>query len=197
MTTATSEPSTGRTPGRAWTVRLTGYADRSASVSCTTPGCRMPPRSKDIAALRAFAAEHAAVHAKVARVRPEATCHCRARKCTAHPQTQMPCAGAVVLIVRHDPVVGQVWSVEEVCATCAALTPNASVRARAARPAPTDPAARPAKTVPAPAPARVPGGFSSPGAGAGSDGDTVRRPRRASSGRTRQPRRGQGGGHGR
>ncbi|WP_438306773.1 hypothetical protein ACSHXN_45370 (plasmid) [Streptomyces sp. HUAS TT11] len=195
MTTATGEPSTGRTPGRAWTVRLTGHADRSASVSRTTPGCRMPPRSKDIAALRASAAEHAAVHAKVARIRPEATYHCRARNYTAHPQTQMPCTDTVVLIVRHDPVVGQVWSVEEVCATCAAQTPNASIRARAAPPAPTDPAAPPAKTVPASAPANVPGGFSSPGAG--SDGDTVRRPRRASSGRTRQPRRGQGGGRGR
>ncbi|MGW9029023.1 hypothetical protein ACWGQ5_33810, partial [Streptomyces sp. NPDC055722] len=161
---------------------------RSVSVSCSTAGCRMPPRSKDVAALRAFAAQHAAVHAKVATVRPDAACHCRADGCAAHEQARVHCTGAVVLIVRHDRVIGRVWSVEEVCETCAALIPNASVRARAARPARPRPAAPPAGTAPAPAASGVPGGFSSPGAASGSDGESVPSARR----RPRRSRRGQG-----
>ncbi|MGW9025739.1 hypothetical protein ACWGQ5_16310, partial [Streptomyces sp. NPDC055722] len=81
---------------------------RSVSVSCSTAGCRMPPRSKDVAALRAFAAQHAAVHTKVATVRPDAACHCQVGGCAAHEGTKVHCAGAVVLIVPHDPVIGRV-----------------------------------------------------------------------------------------
>lgn len=161
MTTAYSEPSTERVPGRAWTVRITGHSDRTASVSCTTPACRMPARSKDLAMLRAFAARHAAAHAKAATVRPNAWCHCGAQRCAAHPETKTHCAGAVLLILRHDPTVGRVRSVEEVCETCAPLLAHATVLARAAtlrrhtdRPATAVPAARPV----------VPG-FSSPAAG--------------------------------
>ncbi|MGI5133816.1 hypothetical protein [Streptomyces sp. CA-106110] len=184
MTTAYSEPSTGRTPGRAWTIRITGHSDRSATVSCSTGGCQMPPRSKNVAALRAFAAQHAAAHARAARVRPDAHCHCRADGCAAHEAAKVSCAGAVVLIVRHDAAVGRVWSVEEVCQTCAALIPNAAVHARAARPAPT----ASAHTVPAPARSSVPGGFSSPGAEADSGREAVARPRRAPRGGRRSPR---------
>ncbi|MET7296218.1 hypothetical protein ABZS79_29540 [Streptomyces griseoloalbus] len=172
---------TERVPGRAWTVRITGHSDRSATVSCTTPACRMPPRSKDIAALRAFAARHAAAHAKAATVRPNAWCHCGSQHCAAHPDTATHCAGAVLLILRHDPTVGRVWSIEEVCETCAPLLPNVTLLARAAQPRRT---ARPATEQPPPqGPAAgpgIPGGFSSPAAGPGEDRPApARRSRRA------------------
>ncbi|MFD7702798.1 hypothetical protein [Streptomyces caelestis] len=108
MTTTSSETSTERVPGRAWTVRITGHSDRTASVSCSTAACRMPARSKDLAALRAFAARHAAAHAKAATVRPHAWCHCGSQNCAAHPETTTHCAGAVLLILRHDATVGRV-----------------------------------------------------------------------------------------
>lgn len=167
MTTAYSETPTERVPGRAWTVRITGHSDRTASVSCSTPACRMPPRSKDLAMLRAFAARHAAAHAKAANLRPHAWCHCGAQRCAAHPETKTHCAGAVLLILRHDPTIGRVWSVEEVCEACAPLLGHATVLARAAasRRRPVQPAiTQPAGAVSAARPG-VPGGFSSPAAG--------------------------------
>ncbi|MGW6144406.1 hypothetical protein [Streptomyces sp. NPDC055140] len=161
MTTAYSESSTERIPGRAWTVRLIGRGGRSAAVTCSTAACRMPPRSEDLTELRAFAAQHAAAHAKVATIRPNAWCHCGSQRCGAHPDAKAYCAGAVVMILRHDPVVRRVWSVEEVCETCAPLIPNATVLARAARPGrPTRPVAK-TEQVPAPARPSVAGGFSS------------------------------------
>lgn len=163
-----------RVPGRGWTVRLTGHSDRSASVTCTAT-CRMPGRSRDITALRRFAAQHAAAHAKAATVRPNASCHCRAERCEAHPGQSSHCAGGVVMILRHDPVVGRVWIVEEVCETCAPLIPHARVLARADAPRRAAPAAR-ASEVPAPARPGVPSLFSS--AGAPSEPERrVRRPR--------------------
>lgn len=102
-TTTPLEPPTARVPGRVWTVRLTGHSDRTASVTCTSP-CRMPARSRDLTALRAFAARHAAAHAKAAAVRPDAACHCRAERCEAHSREKTPCAGERLLILRHDPV---------------------------------------------------------------------------------------------
>ncbi|KNE81402.1 hypothetical protein AB0B04_18765 [Streptomyces xinghaiensis] len=146
-------------PGRAWTVRLTGHSDRSATVTCTTTACRMPPRSRDIAALRTFAARHAAAHARAATLRPTASCHCRSQQCSAHPGTTARCTDTAVMILRHDPIMRRVWSVEEVCPACAALTPNATVLARAARPHRSS--EQPAPQVPAPARPDVPGGFTS------------------------------------
>ncbi|MEU8837479.1 hypothetical protein AB0C64_44835, partial [Streptomyces sp900116325] len=72
MTTAYSESSTERIPGRSWTVRLIGNTDRSATITCSTVGCRMPPRSKDLTALRTLAARHALAHAKAAAIRANA-----------------------------------------------------------------------------------------------------------------------------
>lgn len=182
-----------RVPGRGWTVRLTGHSDRSASVTCTAT-CRMPGRSRDIAALRRFAAQHAAAHAKAATVRPNASCHCRAERCEAHPGHKAPCAGGVVMILRHDPVVGQVWIVEEVCETCAPLIPHARVLARAGTPrraaavAPAGPDAAPAAQVPAPARPGVPSLFSSAGAASDTGRQTVRRPRGDGQRPRRRPR---------
>ncbi|GAB7111132.1 hypothetical protein JCM4814A_94510 [Streptomyces phaeofaciens JCM 4814] len=184
MTTAYNDTSTERVPGRAWTIRLTGHADRTAAVTCSTAACRMPPRSKDIAALRAFAAQHAAAHARAATVRPHAYCHCGSQRCAAHPGTPTHCAGTVVLILRHDPTVGRVWSVEEVCAACAPLIPHVTVLARAAARPPRTTDKPPAPRTPAPTPASasagqaVPGGFSSPATTSFSDGDEARPARR-------------------
>ncbi|MEU5036068.1 hypothetical protein AB0G48_18200 [Streptomyces rubiginosohelvolus] len=171
MTTVHSEPTTERTPGRAWTVRILGHNDRTASVTCTTTACRMPPRSKDLTTLRTFAARHAAAHARAATVRSNAWCHCGSQRCGTHPDSRVHCAGAVVMILRHDPTLGRVWSVEEVCETCAPLIPHTTVLARAARPART--AERPA---PAPAPARpgIAGGFSAAPAPAADDAAPAR-----------------------
>ncbi|MFH8798100.1 hypothetical protein ACH4F6_00665 [Streptomyces sp. NPDC017936] len=198
MTTASSETPTERVPGRAWTVRITGHSDRTASVSCSTSACRMPPRSKDVASLRAFAARHAAAHAKAATVRPHAWCHCGSQHCAAHPEATAHCAGAVLLILRHDPTVGRVWSVEEVCEACAPLLAHTSVLARAASPRrrtaqPATAAARSTGAAPATRPS-VPGGFSSPATGpteAESRTAPARRSRRAPQ-RTRRRRSGQG-----
>ncbi|MFF8432412.1 hypothetical protein ACF07Y_46325 [Streptomyces sp. NPDC016566] len=143
--------------------------------------------------MRIFAAQHAAAHAKAATVRPNAWCHCGSQRCASHPDTRAHCAGGVVLILQHDPVVGRVWTIEEVCETCAPLIPNATAVARAARPKRTTQPT--AQTLPAQAPAArpvVPGGFSSAGAGpAESQAAPGRRPRRTS-----QPPRRQRSGHG-
>ncbi|MFE9500543.1 hypothetical protein [Streptomyces collinus] len=190
MTTAHPATPIERVPGRAWTVRLTGYADRSASVSCSNTACTMPGRSKDLAALRRFAAQHAAAHAKAASPRPNAWCYCGSTRCEAHPDTRTHCAGAVTFVLRHDPAVGRVWSVEEVCAACAPLLANTTVVARAAR------HGRVSEQPPAPVPAArpgVPGGFSSPTAGPDDRPTTharrsqraAQRPQHRSSGRQR------------
>ncbi|MFC8019076.1 hypothetical protein [[Kitasatospora] papulosa] len=178
MTTAYSESPTERIPGRSWTVRITGHGSRAASVTCSTAACRMPPRSEDLAALRTFAAAHAAAHAKVATINPNAYCHCGSQRCGAHPNAKTSCAGAVVMILRHDPIVRRVWSLEEVCETCAPLIPNATVIARAERPnRTTQRPATPAAQVPAPARPGIAGGFSS--APAEGDPAPARRPHRA------------------
>ncbi|MCX5373498.1 hypothetical protein OG613_40015 [Streptomyces sp. NBC_00015] len=147
----------------------------------------MPPRSRDIAALRRFAVAHAAAHARAAAVHHDAACWCRRQRCELHEGTRVACAGSVVLVLRHDPAVGQVWTLSEVCAACAPLLPHARVLTRAAPPPPRVPdrdpapgaeAGRGAGTGPAPsgpatptvgAPRLVPGGFSAPSSGAGSE----------------------------
>lgn len=196
MTTAYSESPTERVPGRVWTVRLTGHADRTATVTCSTTACRMPSRSKDLAALRAFAAGHAAAHARAATVRANARCHCGAQQCEAHPDTRTQCAGAVVLVLQHDPAVGRVWTLEEICEACARVLPHISVLARAQRPSRTSerPAAeRPAAEAPVLARPGIPGGFSSLAAGpADAAPAPARRPRRAP-----RPSRGRSRGDGR
>lgn len=128
-----------RRPGRCWTIRVVGHRDRSASVTCSS-ACVMPPRSRDIAALRRFAEAHAAAHARAAAVHHDASCWCRRQRCALHEDTRVACAGTVVLVLRHDPAVGQVWTLSEVCAACAASLPHARVLSRAAPPRPRVPA---------------------------------------------------------
>jgi hypothetical protein len=186
VTSAYSESSTERIPGRSWTVRLTGHSDRSATVTCSTAGCRMPPRSRDLNQLRTFAARHAAAHARAATVRPNASCHCRAQQCAAHEGTRGHCGGGVVMILRHDATVGRVWTVEEVCETCAPLIAHATALARAARPRPRS-TAEPSPQASVPAPSTVPGGFSAPSAPSGPVGAAPASRRPGSGGR--RPRR--------
>lgn len=127
-----------RRPGRCWTIRVVGHRDRTASVTCSST-CVMPPRSRDIAALRRFAEAHAGAHARAAAVHHDAACWCRRQRCALHEGTRVACAGAVVLVLRHDPAVGQVWTLSEVCAACAPLLPHTRVLSRAAPPRPRTP----------------------------------------------------------
>ncbi|MFR9794898.1 hypothetical protein ACL02U_03195 [Streptomyces sp. MS06] len=176
MALAYPEAPSARRPGRTWTIRVVGHRDRTASVTCSS-ACAMPARSRDLAALRRFAEAHAAAHARAAAVRPDAACWCRMQRCSAHEGSRVGCAGPVVLVLRHDPAVGQVWTLSEVCSACAPLINHGRVVARSA---PADPARVPEQprpaAAPSPAPAghlqAVPGGFSAPAA----DGATGRTP---------------------
>ncbi|MGW2863283.1 hypothetical protein [Streptomyces sp. NPDC001205] len=143
-------------PGRTWTIRLAGHADHSATLTCSTAACRMPPRSPDLGRLRAFAAAHAAAHARAAGTRPHAACACRAQECAAHEASPVNCAGQTVLILRHDPSIGQVWTLSEVCAACASRTPHTQIITRT----PLDGTSPATEAQPAVRP--VAGGFSAP-----------------------------------
>ncbi|MFF9817449.1 hypothetical protein [Streptomyces sp. NPDC014006] len=202
----TPDAPSARRPGRSWTIRVVGHRDRSASVTCSS-SCVMPARSRDLAALRRFAEAHALAHARAAAVRADAACWCRHHGCGPHEGTRVSCGGTVVLVLRHDPAVGQVWTLSEVCSTCAPLMSHARVVARAAA-RPTPPAPRPATTGDRPAagdrpagdraapgsgPAAapfVPGGFSAPPVDAV---PTPRERRRRGRRRDRPEREGSGG----
>ncbi|WP_460072083.1 hypothetical protein [Streptomyces sp. YKOK-I1] len=185
-----------RRPGRCWTIRVVGHRDRSASVTCSS-ACAMPPRSRDLAALRRFAEAHAAAHARAAAVHHDAACWCRRQRCALHEGTRVNCAGTVVLVLRHDPAVAQVWTLTEVCSACAPLMPHGRVISRAVPP-PTPPrdgeregqARPPSPASPTVAPPRlVPGGFSAP-AGPGPGPERVATRRRTPTrhrGRTEDP----------
>ncbi|MGW6535248.1 hypothetical protein ACWGBV_25935 [Streptomyces sp. NPDC055051] len=146
-------------PGRTWTIRLTGHHDHSARVSCTTTGCRMPDRSKDVRALRAFAAEHVRAHARLATPRPHASCACGGSGCRHH-QTRATCFGRTLLVLIHNPAVGEVWTLAEICEACAPLITHARIVARSAAPA----EARRTERVPEPRTA-APAAPAAPGAG--------------------------------
>lgn len=129
----------------------------------------MPARSRDIAALRRFAEAHAAAHVRAATVRPDAACGCRRQQCAAHEGTRVECAGPVVLTLRHDPAVGQVWTLAEVCSACAARMTHTRL---VGRPAPRTRPPREETVVPLVTPSAantrsVPAGFSAPEAEAG------------------------------
>ncbi|GGT31173.1 hypothetical protein GCM10010226_03960 [Streptomyces phaeofaciens] len=182
-----------RRPGRCWTIRIVGHRDRTASVTCSS-ACVMPPRSRDIAALRRFAEAHAAAHARAAAVHHDAACWCRRQQCALHEGTRVNCAGGVVLVLRHDPAIGQVWTLSEVCSVCAPLMPHARVTSRSVPPPPAPRDANrephglsaPAGPPSVAAPRLVPGGFSAPPAGAGpGPGPERRGGRRPGAGRRR------------
>ncbi|MBT2406453.1 MULTISPECIES: hypothetical protein [unclassified Streptomyces] len=140
----------------------------------------MPPRSRDTAAMRRFAAEHARAHARLVTVRPNAACACGAAECSFHENARASCFGTPLLLLVHNPVIGQVWTLMEVCQACAPLIPNVSVLARASRPASAAPTATSAPTGRPLAPPVVPGGFSSPEAAPEATPNRRRPPRRVS-----------------
>ncbi|QEV49360.1 hypothetical protein CP980_33655 [Streptomyces vinaceus] len=148
----------------------------------------MPPRSKDTAAMRRFAAEHCRAHARLASVRPNAACACRAAECGFHEDTRASCTGAPLLVLIHNPAVGQVWTLAEICQACAPLISHTAVLGRAEQSAPPRSAAVSAPASPltassAPARAAVAGGFSSPEAAP--EAVSRRRPPRGGPRRTR------------
>ncbi|MFI8521619.1 hypothetical protein ACIGEZ_27965 [Streptomyces sp. NPDC085481] len=163
-----------RLPGRIWTIRLTGHPDHSATVTCTTPGCRMPARSKELRALRAFAAEHVRAHARLATPRPNAACACGASACRHH-SARATCTGRTLLVLIHNPAIAEVWTLAEICQACAPLINHATVLAGAGSSGTRDtltaqPAAvgaAPASPAPATPPPVVPVAFSSPDAAGG------------------------------
>ncbi|MFF7296686.1 hypothetical protein [Streptomyces sp. NPDC008265] len=109
--------------------------------------------------MRRFAADHARAHARLAGVRPNADCSCGAAQCALH-EARVLCGGSALLVLVHNPAVGQVWTLAEVCQACARQIPHTTVLATgspAAAPAPQGAVGVP----PAPR-AAVPGGFSSP-----------------------------------
>ncbi|MFE5681575.1 hypothetical protein ACFQ7B_38975 [Streptomyces erythrochromogenes] len=108
--------------------------------------------------MRRFAADHIKAHARLAAARLRTGCACGSMRCALH-QGHVQCSGTKLLILVHDPAVGQVWTLAEVCQTCARQIPHTTVLAtgRPTLPAPTAPVtAQPVQR------AAVPGGFSSP-----------------------------------
>ncbi|MFG3343699.1 hypothetical protein ACGF1Z_01395 [Streptomyces sp. NPDC048018] len=176
----------------------------------------MPARSRDLQALRVFASEHARAHARLATLRPNAACACGATGCRHHT-ARATCTGRTLLVLIHNPLLAEVWTLAEICQACAPLISHATVlagagpaggheslaaRAAAAAAAAANggtaatggtgaPGAPPAASPGAPAtPPAVPMMFSSPEA---AGGPGVPQPNR------RRPRRdggGQGGGRG-
>ncbi|NUQ96143.1 MAG: hypothetical protein HOY79_06120 [Streptomyces sp.] len=148
-----------RVAGRVWAVRLDPYGRPSAGtvrLSCSRPACadRFPGGT---AAGRKAAVEHVNTH--LARIREEggprseAWCACRAADCAWHtpdPDTQprgrarsaagsVRCGGPVTLTVYADRA-GRLWRIVEMCARCAAATPDCRVLDTAPSPARTTPA---------------------------------------------------------
>ncbi|MFD9053004.1 hypothetical protein [Streptomyces zaomyceticus] len=108
--------------------------------------------------MRRFAAEHARAHGRLAAVRPNAACSCGGAQCGLH-ESRVHCAGPSLLVLVHNPAVAQVWTLAEVCQTCAQNIPHITILAtgKPALPTPAAPAVKQPMQR-----AAVPGGFSSP-----------------------------------
>lgn len=148
----------------------------------------MPPRSKDLNALRDFAHQHVRAHARSATPRPDAVCACGAAECRHH-STRVTCMGRTLLVLLHNRAVGDVWTLTEVCQACAPHIPHATIVPGAAPPA-GGAAPAPARAVP---PAIMQATFSSPQPTDADDVSAARRsqrPPRGRRGRGGPPRRG-------
>ncbi|MFF0142349.1 hypothetical protein ACFYRN_38655 [Streptomyces sp. NPDC005227] len=142
--------------------------------------------------MRRFAEAHVGAHARAATVHPNAACACWQARCASHEGTRVYCMGSVLLVLRHDPAVAQVWTLMEVCAACAPEMTHTRVLGRALpRTRTPDAPAEPATSAPT-AVAPVAGGFSAPsGPGFNSADAPVAPSRSRSGGRGRpQPRQG-------
>lgn len=143
-----------RTPGRQWTVRVIGKADRQAQLSCSD-ACDLPERSRDLRHLAQAAINHLAHHADKARA-PQAARYC-ACQCEAwHRDVKTgSCAGDIALVLVPS-MPGRVWHLAEACTSCARHIPGVRI-VRTTTP-PTRTVQAPATTGRASRP--VPGGFA-------------------------------------
>jgi hypothetical protein len=144
--------------GRVWTVRLDPDGRPSAGVvrlSCSRPACTDQRFPDGAAEGRKAAIGHVKEH--LARIRAgggprgEAWCVCRAADCAWHTPDPtagrsggtrpgaVRCGGPVVLTVYADRA-GRLWRIAEMCARCAAATPDCRVLDTAPPPARTAPA---------------------------------------------------------
>ncbi|MFJ5831400.1 hypothetical protein [Streptomyces sp. NPDC093089] len=132
----------------------------------------MPPRSRDINALRHFAHQHVQAHARLAVPRPHTTCACAAVECRYHT-ARATCAGRTMLLLIHNRAAGDVWTLAEICQSCAPHITHTTVLSGA-----TGPAGRttPAPRTPPPAPVQVT--FSSEQTAGPDDAAAVRRSQR-------------------
>jgi hypothetical protein len=144
-----------RITGRVWTVRLDPDGRPSAGavrLSCSRPACADQRFPGGAVAGRKAAIGHVNMH--LARIREdggprgEAWCACRAADCAWHTPDldagrrggarpvagAVRCGGSVVLTVYADRA-GRLWRITEVCARCAAATPDCRVLDTAAPPA--------------------------------------------------------------
>ncbi|MFE9450097.1 hypothetical protein [Streptomyces sp. NPDC006739] len=147
--------------GRVWTVRLDPYGRPAAGevkLSCSRPACADQRFPGGAAAGRKAAIGHVNTHLAHIRTgggpRGDAWCACRAADCAWHtPEPVAPgrrggsrpvagavrCGGPVVLTVYADRT-GRLWRIAEMCARCAAATPDCRVLDTAPPPARTAPA---------------------------------------------------------
>ncbi|GAA4658620.1 hypothetical protein GCM10023347_07390 [Streptomyces chumphonensis] len=184
-----------RVAGRVWTVRLDPDGRPSAGavkLSCSRPACPDQRIPAGAAAGRKAAVAHVNQHLAHIRAsggpRGTAWCACRAADCAWHTRdpdtftkrpggarpptgTGMRCGGQVVLAVYADRA-GRLWRIAEMCARCAAATPDCRVLDTALPPARATPAVQGKPTEPQePAGCMAGGGvaavFSDPTPGAG------------------------------
>lgn len=148
-----------RVAGRVWTVRLDPHGRPSAGtvrLSCSRPACADQRFPGGAAAGRKAAIEHINLHLAHIRAgggpRGEASCACRAADCAwhtpdpeagprggRHAAASARCGGPVALTVYADRA-GRLWRIAEMCARCAASTPECRVLDTAQPPARTTPA---------------------------------------------------------
>ncbi|MFJ3235857.1 hypothetical protein [Streptomyces sp. NPDC086787] len=136
-----------RVAGRVWTVRLDPYGHLAAGavkLSCSRPACAEQRFPDGAAAGRKAAIGHINMHLAGVRAgggpRGEAWCACRAVDCVWHvpdpgegrregarpPAGAVRCGGPVVLTVYGNRA-GRLWRIAEMCARCAAATPDCRV----------------------------------------------------------------------
>ncbi|MFJ4013455.1 hypothetical protein [Streptomyces sp. NPDC090026] len=136
-----------RVAGRVWTVRLDPDGRPSAGavkLSCSRPACADQRVPGGAVAGRKAAIAHVNMHLAGIREaggpRGTAWCACRAADCAWHtpdpatarrgaanpPEGAVRCGGPVVLAVHADRA-GRLWRIAELCARCAAATPDSRV----------------------------------------------------------------------
>jgi len=146
-----------RTPGRQWTVRVTGRADRQAQLSCSD-ACDLPERSRDLRHLAQAAINHLADHANTARA-PQPARYCACQCATWHRDIKTAsCAGEIALVLVCS-MPGRVWHLAEVCTSCSRHISGGRIVRTTKRPARTTTPAT-ASSDPARAPRPVSGGFA-------------------------------------